>query len=101
MRSLAFVTESLEPISWGSIERVEVGHNAAGRGALWGALTGTALALVYFATIDTPEQDDAPLATPAAMAMGAVLGMGIGAMHTRWVPFYPPADKPTGRPVSR
>jgi len=35
------------------------------------------------------------------MAMGAVLGMGIGAMHTRWVPFYPPADEPTGRPVSR
>ena len=80
------------PIAWDAIERVEVGRNAAGRGALWGALAGTAVAIVYFASVDTPEQEDAPLATPAAMAGGAVIGMGIGSLTTRWVPLYPPPD---------
>jgi hypothetical protein len=88
-----------ELIEWETIEHIDVGHNGSLRGAMIGALLGVTAGLIYYTSVDAPEDEDSPGTIPILMGTGAVLGYAIGTPVTVWKTIYPSTLKPTGRPV--
>ena len=94
------VIESTAPaqVPWSAIEKLQVGESGTTRGLLWGALAGTAAALIYYAVLDDEGDEDNEAAPALAIAGCGLAGFLIGGGGTSWETIYPPKDLPMPKP---